>query len=486
MGKCKTTGEAKQVQLQLFMPSGKEVSVSFDGGQVCSDGGLLLLRKADDRLGLSELVAQCLPDMRRPDLVTHKMEDMCRQRFYGIAAGYEDCNDATRTRHDGMHLLAVGREPRRQQALASQSTLQRFEDTATPESNKLLQKMLVHLYFKTQKRRPNVIKLSLDTTCDPTHGYQQMSFYNGYYETNCYAPLFIFTDDGFPLKALLRPGNENAINDAIRMMKEAVQDLRSYWKGVRIELKADSAFAAPELFEYCEANNVTFFIASKGHEGLAYHVQEPIKVCKAEFDEFGVQSPEVLKYAALPKQKARALRQHEERIRFSSKEEGRMQEHFEDDLHVVKFGEFQYESKEWGRRRRFIFKIDYTKKGAVVRFVVTNKVCGRPRDIYQKIYSKRAQCENWIKDLKTYLKCDRTSCQEFDNNQFRLLEHTFAYILIWEVRRRANLREMTVETFRLQLLKIGVLLQDTGRKIQLSLASDFAWQQQFIKAWQAC
>ena len=115
-----------------------------------------------------------------------------------------------------------------------------------------------------------------------------------------------------------------------------------------------------------------------------------------------------------------------------------MQEHFEDELHVRKYGEFVYQSKEWNKERRFIFRVDFTKDGPDTRFVITNASGSSSRKIYDDKYCRRAQCENWIKDLKSYLKCDRTSCQEFEHNQFRLLLHVFAYILIWDISASTN------------------------------------------------
>lgn len=486
MRNSRSPEQGKQEQLRLSMPFDKEIVVTFDGGAVCSDGGLLLLRKADDRLGLTELVSRCLHDKRRPDLVKHPIQGLFRQRLFGIATGYEDCNDATSLRRDPIHMLGNDQKPFSENYLASQPTLSRFEDMANEVSNKLLQRCLVHLYVRTLKnKKPKVLRLSMDTTCDVVYGQQQLSFYNGYYQAVCYAPLFIFTDCGFPLAALLRPGHENPALDAVRMLKDLYDELKLYFPKVRLEIKADAAFANPSLYEFCESRSITYYIAVAGHAGLAYHADSLIRECKRDFDAFGVESPAALKYAALPQQQKRALKEHEERIRASSKEEGRMQEQFESELHVRKYGEFLYQSREWSKARRIVFRVDFTKKGPDTRFVITNSVSGRPRQVYDERYCKRAQCENWIKDLKNYLKCDRTSCQEFNANQFRLLLHTFAYILIWDTRRRAGLREMTVRTFQLQLLKIGVLVTETSRKIELRLASHFVWRDQFRNAWLA-
>lgn len=487
MSQCKRVQAKEQAQMSLDLGLGKKIEANFDGGSVCSDGGLLLLRKTDDRLGLSELAALCVRDRRRPDLVLHNNQDLFRQRIYAIAAGYEDCNDATHLREDALHKLAIGKLPTGRD-LASQPTLSRFETNADSVSNAALQKLLVHLFVRSQKKAPKVVRLAMDTTCDEVYGYQQMSFFNGYYGTYCYAPLFIFTEDGFPLCALLRPGNPHPGEDALRMLKKVMAELKLAWPSVRFELTADAAFASPEIFQFCEQNGVTYFIAAIGHAGLAYHAEELVKKCKSEFDGFGFSSPELKKYLELvkPAERRRAWRQREERIRYSSKDQGRMQEHFQDDLHVRKYAEFQYQSREWTISRRFIFRCDYTEQGPDVRYVVTNARGGKPRQLYDEKYCQRSQCENWIKDLKTYLKCDRTSCQEFEANQFRLLLHTFAYILMWNVRKRAQLPPMTMATFQIQFLKIGTLVRETARNVSLHLASGCPRQEEFVRAWNSC
>lgn len=482
MNKSKTNSGDKQGQMTLDLPNLKPVEQDFDGGQVCSDGGLLLLRKADERLDLATLASFAIADKRRPDAVKHTTVDLIRQRVYGIAAGYEDCNDAAKLRTDTMHQLALGKA----ESLASQPSLSRFENLADSATNAALQKLLVHLFVKRHKKAPKVLRLAMDTTCDEAYGQQQMIEFNGYYETYCYAPLFIFTEDGYPLCALLRPGNPNPINDAIRMIKQIVREIRLSWPDVRIELTADAAFAGSEMFNFLEDLGLVYFIAAASHSGLSYHAQNLVFQCKKEFDEFGFESPELKKYATLtnPADRHRAWKRREETRRFATKQEGRMQELFEAELHVKKYGEFQYGAREWRSERRFIFRVDYTMQGPDTRFVVTNYQGSTAKKIYEDRYCPRCQCENWIKDLKLYLHSGRTSCQEFEANQFRVFLHTFAYILIWEIRKRARLRAMTVETFRLQLLKVGVLVKENARRFRLHLASEFPWQDQFRIAWQ--
>jgi hypothetical protein len=487
MTECKSTDKQEQGQMSLDLDLGKQIGVAFDGGQVSSDGGLLLLEKADRRLGLSELAAECVGESRRPDLVKHSMQNLFKQRMYGIACGYEDCNDAGRIGKDAVHQLALGQLPSAGKALASQPTLSRWENWFKPACLAALQRLLVYVFMRTRKKEPKVLRLYLDTTEDEVHGYQQLSFYNGFYQSYCYTPLFIFADCGFPLAALLRSGNAGMADGALRMLRQVVNDIRLWWKETRIELVADAGFASPEIFEYCEQNGVTYFICDGSHAGYAYHSEKLVLECKALFESLGGRTYELKKYAIPADRKAqrRAWRQKEERIRFASKEEGRMQEHFEDEeLFIRRYCEFQYESRGWSHKRRIIARCHYTAEGPKVRYVVTNATGSYAKRIYEEKYCPRAKCENWIKDLKNYLKCDRTSCQEFEANQLRLLLHTFAYILIWEVKRAARLKHSTVETIRLQLLKIAVVVKETARQVRLFLACEHPWQKEFALAWQ--
>ena len=484
MTQCNWDRSGEQGQISLNLGLGKPIEGNFDGGQISSDGGLLLLRMADQRLGLSESVKFCFPENRRPDLIKHPVESLLRQRIYAIAAGYEDCNDAAMLRFDPMHRLALGRGPADALPLASQPTLSRFENSVDEVCLNLLQRSLVHIYIKQQRRRPKVIRLAIDTTCDEAFGYQQMTFYNGFYKCSCYVPLFIFTENGFPLASLLRPGNAGKYDDTVRMLRPVIDELRKHWPGIRIELTADSAFAAPDIYNYCELNQITYYIAIAGNSALQYHSEELVRETKALYDAASGTTESLGKYGKFDAEaRKRAWRQNQERLRFSSKFEGRMQEHFEESsLFFRKYSEFRYQARGWAASRRIIVKVDYTTEGPDVRYVVTNAERGRPGKIYEK-YCQRSQCENWIKDLKTYLKCDRTSCQEFNANQLRLLLHTFAYILLWDLRRKAGLKNATVETIRLHLLKIGVLVSESVRRIRLRFTSTHPWKHEFYLVW---
>ena len=463
----------------------KTIEVSFDGDWVSSDGGILLLRKADEKLELCELAALALGDSRRLDLVKHPIVSLLRQRVYGVACGYEDCNDATELAFDPIHNLALGHVPSENHRLASQPTLSRFENAVDTPALKALQRLLVTLYVRQNKKRPRIVRLSMDTTHDEVHGYQQLSFYNGFYETYCYTPLFIFADDGFPLRAQLRAGNASPAEQAVRALQEVVHELRLAWPGIPIELTADAGFAVPELYEYCETNGVTYFVGTRRHNGLDYHVQDLVSKTRERFEGFGANAEPLKKYGYLadPRSRRRAWRQREERIRFATKQEGRMQEHFEEPQGIRLYDEFLYQSREWSCSRRHIVRCEYTTEGPDLMFVVTNAKSGNARKLYEDRYCKRARCENWIKDMKTYLKCDRTSCQEFAANQFRLLIHTFAYMLLWSVRKTSGIGSTTMQTVQLRLMKVGVTVRELANKVVLTLSRYCSAVHYFEKAW---
>ena len=389
-----------------------------------------------------------------------------------------------------MHLLAAGYLPDSGQRLSSQPTLSRFENSLDDAAIKAMHGLFVHTWIRKMKKKrkhPKRVRLAMDTTCDPTHGFQQLTFYNGFYETACYTPLFIFTEDGFPLGAELRAGNASPSEGCVRMLKRVIPEIRRAFPDISVELTADAGFAVPELYEFCEQNNIIYFIAAAGHSGYQYHSEELVVRCRNEFESIAGTALKLKKYGEVADKKARALawKQHQERLRFSSKEEGRMQEHFEEELRIRRFGEFKYAAREWTRERRVLMRVEFTLTGPDVRYVVTNATTGKPADLYDNRYCRRCQCENWIKDLKNYLKCDRTSCQDWRANQFRLFMHVMAYILMWEIRNAAKTPFTTIDTIRTQFIKIGVLVKETARKVTLKMASHHPWRDEFRLVWQS-
>jgi hypothetical protein len=418
------------------------------------------------------------------DLVQHPLLQLLRQRVYAIAAGFEDCNDAKTLRFDPMHKLALGMLASAERGAASQPTLSRFENSVDEVGLKALQELLVHTFIRMHKTRPRSVKLRMDTTDDEVHGYQQMSFWNGFYGSACYVPLFVFEDSGFPLAAVLRPGNAAPAEAALSTLRQVVKPLRLAWPDIRIELTADAGFAVPELYDFCEDNNIYYAIGLRPNHAFEHHARELIGRCMADFVERELEPLPLRNNRVLKQDKYRVWRQKEERKRFASKAEGRMQEHFEQDETIRKFETFMYQSRSWRAERTVVMSCNYGMSGPELRYVVSNFRGRTARRLYEDIYCQRARCENWIKELKNQLRCDRTSCEEFLPNQFRLLLHTFAYVLLWKVRKESGHEHCEVATVIQRLIKVGVLVKETARKVWLHLASQHPWQREYMHAWQ--
>lgn len=469
MTECTET--AAGLQLRFDFGVGKPIYGSFDGGKLSSDGGLPLIRQADERLGLSELASLCIREKRRPDLVQHDSLLMLRQRLYAISGLHEDVNDATILRFDPLHQLASGKGST-DRVLASQPTLSRFENSITAAELELLQDLPVHVYVKKRTKPPKKLILDLDTTCDPVHGYQQLSFFNGFYGTACYIPLFIFTEDGFPLAALLRPGNADVGGDAARELRRVLQILKAAWPKCAFEFRADAAFCRRDVYKVCEDFGVTYYIGLKSNHALRSLAKDLINDGQKEFRAIFCQEP-------LPNKTA--WRRNQEQMRFSSKEEGRMQAVFEAERMTRKVGQLHWKGRGYNDEMRVICRADFTDDGPELRFVITNSKSGNPRWIYEDKYCGRCQCENWIKELKSIF-CDRLSCQEFNANQFRLLEFVFAYILLREVRENlsANMRTISIEQLILRFIRIAVRVDESVRRIRFHWPTSYPWKADFV------
>ena len=422
-------------QLQLGLLQRKQLIGEFDGGDISSDGGLMLVAKADQRLGLTARLAACLVDWRQAAKVRHRMHELLAQRVYQIAAGYEDCNDAADLRHDPVLKTAVGRLPKTGRDLASQPTLSRFENGVGRRELWQMARQLVECFIEQHAQsRPRRIILDFDATEDPTHGQQQLAGFHGYYGEHCYLPLIVTAQvDAGPQElvvALLRRGRSHASANALAVLRRLVARLRAQWPEVEIVLRADSGFAVPALYAWCEAQQlpVRYLI------GLA-------------------KNPRVLELAQPHLKAARS-----EHARTAEK--------------VRHIHELWYAADSWPHLRRVLAKAEVTDKGDNPRFVVTN-LEGEVAALYE-LYAARGEMENRIKELKTDLQMDRTSCHRFAANQFRVLLHAAAYVLLSLLRRAltgTRLAAAQVSTLQRSLLKLGVRVRESARRVWLGFAS---------------
>jgi len=415
------------------------VAASFSGGDVTSDGGLPLLRQLDRRLGLTQAIAQALPDPRDPALLEHSQQTLLRQRIYGLCHGYEDLNDHDTLRLDPAWQTAVEQI----KPLASSPTLCRLENRADRAAAWALHGVLVNQFIASFRPPPAELILDFDATDDRVHGRQEGAHFHGYYGDYCFLPLYVFCGEQL-LVSYLRPGNSGAARHAWAVLKLLVQRLRQVWPQVKIIFRGDSGFCRWRLLRWCEQHGVHYLV------GLA-------------------QNPRLLA-AAQP-----LMTQAEQTFQTSQEK----QRHF---------GEVQYAAATWDKERRVIVKAEHTAKGSNPRCLVTN-LTGAAQELYDEVYCARGEMENRIKEQQLGLFAARTSCHHWWANQFRLLLSSFAYVLLERLRTvgRAGteLARAQAGTIRLKLLKIGAVVLRNTRRIQLLLSSSHPYQRLFGQVAQA-
>jgi Transposase DDE domain group 1 len=298
-----------------------------------------------------------------------------------------------------------------------------------------------------------------------------LSFWNGFYKEYCYTHLYLLADDGYPLGGVARAGNAGPAEGGLSMLANVVGQLRAKRKRMKIEYRADSAFTNPQTLDWCEQHRVIYFLGLAPNHALQMMIKDMVHKAREEYVAlFGIPLP----------LHGKTWRQNEERIRFSSKEEGRRQELFQREQRVRLYGEVRYAARTWSRERRVIVRIDYTEHGEDVRFVVTNCETGSAKHIYDTKYCQRARCEMHIKELKSQ-RCDRLSCAEWLANQYTLSMHLFAYAMQIELRERlpSSQRSISTGTVRDRFLKIAAQIRSTTRGTRIRWSSSHPHQDQF-------
>ena len=362
----------------------KEVDVS-------SDAGILPIRQFDSQIGLTDRFIGCLNDPRDPALTRHTFAEMARQRIYGMAAGYEDCNDHDTLRGDPIFKIVAGRTPK-DDDLTSQPTLSRFENAIDIDSLWKLHDFFIDAFVRSFAEPPSRITLDLDAMDDPCHGDQQLALFHGFYEQYQYLPLIISCDETKQiLWAALRHGTAHAALGADDDLAHIVNRLRQAWPDVVIHVRGDSGFAMPWIFEVCERSELLYT--------------------------FGLAANAVLKRAT-ESLLQKAVEQFEE-----TDESARL------------FDQFLYRAGTWKNARRVIAKAECNRVGTNRRFIVTNRQGAAilPEACYDH-YAERGESENRHKELKNGFAGDRLSCHRFIANYFRLQLHVAALNLLIQLR----------------------------------------------------
>ena len=429
-----------QISLSFASISGKKVNADFAGGALTSDGGALFLREVERGIGVIRRLVGALRDQRHQSYTDHSYDELLSQRVFQIACGYEDANDCNDLRSDPAIKAACNRLPITGCDLASQPTMTRLENSVSRTDLYRMGRALVDTFLDSYEKVPEAIILDVDDTDDPTHGTQQMSLFNAYHKEYCYQPLHIYEGrSGKLIATVLRPGKRPSGREITSILRRLVTYIRKRWPEVKIFLRGDSHFSAPEVHDWCEENRVYYMLGQTGNASLK-------------------------KKTAVLLKRARELYQDtEENVRL--------------------FTSFSYQANTWKKPRRIICKAEVSAAGENLRFVVTNLKSSRPSFIYSTIYCARGRMENFIKNHKTFLHSDRTSCHSFTANQFRLFLHSAAYVLLHTLAEKGlkgtKLARAQFNTLQNRILKVGARVKEMVTRIRFHLPTSFPLKKLF-------
>jgi Transposase DDE domain group 1 len=437
----------------------KPVHVEFDQPRQSTEGGVVLLRAIDQRIGLTTALASALRDRRQPGKVRHDVLELLRQRIFAIACGYPDGNDARELAHDPAMKMVCGRSPVCDQPLGSQPTLSRFENSISPVDLLRMSYALAESVLRSQRRlrgknRVRRIIVDIDGVDDPVHGEQQLSLFNRYYDNYCYIPLvasvqFDADPQQFVVAAMLRSGGATGDLGAVAMLQRLVPMLRENFPRTSIAIRMDARFSGPGLLDWCEAEDLVYYAGFQGNSALL-EAAEPLLAQARRAGKLGPSG----------------------------------------DL----FGETNYQTRRsWDDPRRMVIRAQVVRLGdreikENPRFVVTNDEATDPEGIY-RIYTARGDVENRYKELKDGLSFDRASCSSADANQFRYLLTVAAFTLMQHLRQSVDHPDLVraqVSTLRERLLKLAVRIYETARRLVLKAPAAFGWITPWRHAALAC
>ena len=427
--------ECNQFEPKFPALKGRKVQANFQGGDVTSNGGVLLLRQADRFTGLMEAVSRVIVDDRRQASCDHSLLTMIRQRVYALALGNEDLNDHDTLRHDLALQTAVNKDT----SLASAPTLCRFENNADRETAVAIHEVLFAQFIAAYDRPPRRLILDVDATDDAVHGMQEGRFFHGYYDHYCFLPLYIFCGERL-LVSYLRPSNIDGAKHSWAILSLLIGKLRQVWPKTRIIVRGDSGFCRWRMLSWFDRHDVGYVIGMAKNNRLNQSASNLIEKAEEQFADTG----------------------NKQRL----------------------FMDFNYAAGSWDHARRVIAKAEHSSHGSNPRYVVTN-LEQSAKWIYTKLYCARGDMENRIKEQQLNLFADRTSCHDWWANQFRLLLSSLAYCLLETIRRvglvGTELARAQCGTIRLKLLKIGAIIFRNTRRIQFLLSTAYPHRELFCR-----
>lgn len=409
----------------------KALTTTQDAGNLSSNGGLIVLREVARKLDLAAVIADPLPDMRNPLLVTHSYRAMVTARMMAIAAGYEDGDDLDALRHDPALMIACERAPESGHGVPSQPTISRLENLADVRSLYRIGVGLIDLFCRSYARAPQHITLDIDDTSDMVHGQQELALFNTHAGGHCFQPIHIFeANSGKPVLSLLRPGKRPSGQEIARVLRTVIRRIRYRWPKVGILIRGDGHYCAPEVLDLLRKLRCDYILGLSRNRAL---------------DELAVPWREQCQWRWKPSV-----------------------------TRVRRFHQFQYAADSWSEKETVIARVEATALGTDARFIVTN-LKGRGKHLYEQVYCQRGTAENLIKDMKLATRSDKTACSRWQANQFRLFLHTGAYWLLHSLRmaapKRSCWRGATFATLRSVFVKIALRVEELKRTIKLAFPS---------------
>jgi hypothetical protein len=412
------------------------VEAAFDGGDIVSDGGSLLLRQVDERIGLTRMAAAAFGDARRKASVRHDMRSLLAQRIYGLCCGWEDVSDHNALRHDVVVQTAVGRD----EELASGPTLSRLENSATMAQAVALNRVLLEQFIASRGSAPDELVLDIDATHVPLHGEQEGAHFHAHYNNYCYLPLYVFCGQDM-LACVLRPSWRDPASVLSALVKLLARRLRQAWPQVKLIVRGDSGFCRARALRRFEAWGIDYIIGLQKNGALEWRSAIAMQALTDQYEAAGT--------------KQRLI------------------------------DDFTYAARSWPCERRVIARLEHGAQGANPRFVVTS-LDGDATELYERLYCARGEAENRIKEAQLDLFGRRASCSRFAANQMRLLLAALAYTLMINLRRLGlqgtELARACTATIRTRLLKIGAAVLRNTRRVRLFLASHHPLKHVFLSA----
>jgi len=427
----KNYSETTPIVHELFPVSNKQIELSFTGDDISSDGGLLLLREVENQMGLIDRISNCITDNRDQRYVDHTIKEMLTQRVFQIAAGYEDCNDCDDLRDDMIFKACAGRLPQTGLSLASQPTMSRLENSIESQDLYRIGQELVDTFVESYDLEPGVIILDCDDTNNNTYGQQELNLFNQYYHDHCYMPLHIYEGlSGKLITTILKPGRRSKQSDIASLLKKLISHLREEWPNTMVIVRGDSHFTSADFMRWCEAQYNTGYITGvSGHRKLHEMAVVTIQSAEREFKQYG--------------------------------------------KFVKRYHSFPYQAGSWSHPQKVVVKVEVSEMGTNIRYIVTNLVQFRAKDLYEKGYCARGAMELRIKEHKLYLRSDRSSCHRFKANQFRLFLHSMAYVLLHtfqkEVLRGTEFENATFKTIQNKIIKTAAWVKEMKTKVKIEL-----------------